>query len=166
MSRQITTAPRATIWDEIKETQEKLNALYLEASVNVFKETEGEAFLGEKNQSFGTYWASSVKKSPTVVTGEFNTTDFIVKAPLFGKFVDAYNAHNLVGSALDTPYDILSKDVLRYSLDAQKTFKDSKNAICKQAVKDAPEYRKPAPNAAKSTLEKTAERNLELAKAN
>ncbi len=166
MSRQITATPRETIWDEIKETQEKLNALYLEAGLNVFKETEGEAFLGEKNQSFGTYWAASVKQSPKVVTGEFNTADFIVKAPLFGKFVVAYNGHNLIGSVLDTPYDILSKDILRYSLDAQKTFKDSKNAICKQAVKDSPEYRKPTPNAAKSILEKTAEKNLELVKAN
>ena len=166
MSRQVTSAPREEIWDEIKETQEKLNALYFEAGLNVFKETDGEAFLGEKNQSFATYWAGAVKKSPTVVSGEFNTADFVVKAPLFGKFVEVYNGHNLVGSALDTPYDILSKDTLRYSLDSRNSFKESKNATCKQAVKDSPEYRKPAPNAAKSTLEKTTERHLELAKAN
>ena len=166
MSRQITSAPRETIWDEIKEAQDKLSALYTEAGIYIFKETEGEAFLGEKNQTFGTYWASAVKQSPSVMSGEYNTADFTIKAPLFGKFVAVYNGHNLVGSLLATPYDILSKDVLRYSLDAQNAFKKSNKAVCKQAVKDSPDYRKLAPNAAKSTLEKTAERNLELAKAN
>ncbi|MBL7816081.1 MAG: hypothetical protein JNL70_13775 [Saprospiraceae bacterium] len=156
MSKPITIAPRETIWDEIKAEQAKLSALYEEAGINVYKATEGEAFLGEKNQAFGSYWAFAVSQSPNAVTGEFNTGDFNVKAPLFQRFVEVYNGHNRIGSMLDAPYDVLSKDILRYSLDAKKSFKDSKNAVCKQAVKDAPEYRKPTSNSAKSSSEKAA----------
>ena len=156
MSRQTTIAPNADIWERIKTKQAELHALYVEAAQNIYKETQGEAFLGEKNLAYAQYWTGAVKKSPKAVTGEFNAADFQVKAAMFPDFVEVYNTHNAAGSVLDEPYNILAKDVLRYATDAKKAFDISSDAVCKQAAKDAPQYRKSSP--AKSKAEKAAEK--------
>lgn len=156
MSRQKTLAPNPDIWERIKTKQAELHGLYEEATQDIFKNTEGEAFLGEKNVAFAQFWASAVKKSPKAVTGEYPINDFDVKAALFPQFVEVYNTHNAAGALLDEPYDILSKDVLRYATDAKKAFGISSDAVCKQALKDAPLYRKTS--SAKSKAEKAAEK--------
>jgi hypothetical protein len=143
MSRQKTVAPNPDIWARIEFKQAELHALYEEAAVGIYKGTEGEAFLGEKNVAFAQYWMNAVKKTPTVVTGEFNLPDFEIKEGLFPLFVKVYNAHNAAGAVLSEPYDILAKDVLRYSSDAKKSFDISSDPVRKQVVKDAPAYRKP-----------------------
>ena len=156
MSRQKTVAPNSDIWERIKTKQAELHGLYEEATQEIFKETEGEAFLSEKNVSYAQYWIGAVKKSPKAVTGEYQINDFEVKAALFSQFVEVYNTHNAAGALLDAPYDILSKDVLRYATDAKKAFGISSDAVCKQALKDAPLYRKAS--SAKSKAEKAAEK--------
>jgi hypothetical protein len=173
MSRQKTVAPNSDIWERIKTTQAELHSLYEEATQYIFKETEGEAFLGEKNVSYAQYWIGAVKKSPRAVSGEFQINDFEVKTDLFSKFVEVYNTHNAAASILDGPYDILSKDVLRYATDAKKAFGISSDAVCKQALKDAPMFRKAssgkskAEKAADKAAEKAAaDKNAELALAN
>ncbi len=156
MSRQTTVAPNPDIWTRIETKQAELQALYEEAAGDIYKNTDGGAFLGEKNVSYAQYWLSAVKKSPKAVTGEFDILDFDVKATLFPFFVKVYNGHNAAAAILDAPYDILAKDVLRYATDARKSFEISSDAICKQALKDAPLYRKASP--AKSKEEKAAEK--------
>jgi hypothetical protein len=143
MSRQKTVAPNPDIWARIEVKQAELHALYEEAAVGIYKGTDGEAFLGEKNVAFAQYWLNAVKKTPTAVTGEFDLPDFEVKEGLFPSFVTVYNAHNAAGSVLSEPYDILAKDVLRYSSDAKKSFDISSDPVRKQTVRDAPNYRKP-----------------------
>jgi hypothetical protein len=143
MSRQKTTAPNPDIWVRIEAKQVELHALYEEAATGIYKNTDGEAFLGEKNVAFAQYWLSAVKKAPKAVTGEFDLPDFEVKEGLFPSFVKVYNTHNAAGAVLSEPYDILSKDVLRYSVDAKKVFDISSDPVRKQTVKDAPVYRKP-----------------------
>ncbi len=169
MSGQKTLAPNPDIWERIKTKQAELHSLYEEATQEIYKETEGEAFLGEKNVSYAQYWVGAVKKSPKAVSGEYPVNDFEVKAALFPQFVEVYNTHNAAGALLDAPYDILSKDVLRYATDAKKAFGISTDAVCKQALKDAPVYRKSS--SAKSKAEKAAEKaaadkNAELVLAN
>ena len=156
MSIQKTTPPRAGIWTEIATKQAELQALYAEAGLNVFKETEGEAFLGEKNTFYSTYWHSSVKKHPLLVKGSFNIADYGVKNELFPYFVAAYNGHNAACAVLNEPYNILSKDLLRYGSDARKGFDDSKDAVHKQIIKDAPAFRKQPKKKSKAT-DKTTE---------
>lgn len=168
MSRQTTVAPKLDIWERISTKQAELHALYEEAAQDVFKETDGEAFLGEKNVSFAQYWMGAVKKSPKAVSGEFKISDFEIKSALFPLFIEVYNTHNAAGSILDGPYDILSKDVLRYATDAKKAFGISSDVVCKQALKDAPQFRKAS--AGKSKAEKAAdkveEKKEEVAPAN
>jgi hypothetical protein len=142
MSRQNSTPPDPNIWELIKAKQAELNGLYEIAASGIYKSTEGESFLGEKNVSFAQYWLGSVKKAPKTVTGEFDLPDYDVKTGLFPLFVEAYNGHNAAGAVLETPYDILSKDILRYSWDAKKAFEGSNDPVRKQTVKDAPSYRK------------------------
>jgi hypothetical protein len=142
MSRRATLTPNPDVWARIETKQAELHALYAEAAENIYKNTVGEAFLGEKNVAYAQYWADAVKKSPKAVTGEFDVNDFDTKTALFPSFVKVYNAHNAVGSVLGAPYDILSKDTLRYATDAKKAFEMSNDAVCKQALKDAPQYRK------------------------
>lgn len=156
MSRQTTVAPNPNVWTRIKTTQATLRALYEEAAQDINKATEGEAFLGEKNVSYAQYWVGAVRKSPKAVTGEYNFPDFEIKAALFPEFVEVYNNHNAAAAILDAPYDALSKDVLRYATDAKKSFGISSDAVCKQAVKDAPLFRKAS--SAKSKEEKAAEK--------
>lgn len=142
MSRQKTTAPNPDIWVRIEAKQIELHTLYEEAAVGIYKGTDGEAFLGEKNVAFAQYWLNAVKKTPKAVTGEFDLPDFEVKEGLFPSFITVYNAHNAAGAVLSEPYDILAKDVLRYSADAKKSFDISSDPVRKQTVKDAPVYRK------------------------
>ena len=143
MSRQKTIAPNVDIWARIEAKQTELQALYEEAAEGIYKNTDGESFLGEKNVAFAQYWLGAVKKTPKAVTGEFDLPDFDLKTGLFPSFVAAYNGHNAAGAILDTPYNILSKDVLYYASDARKTFDLSKDLVRKQVVKDAPVHRKP-----------------------
>ena len=142
MSVKKSAAPQLDIWEQIRVKQGELQALYTDVAENIFKATDGEAYLGEKNISYAEYWSEAVKGFPKVVSGMFNGEDFEAKTALFPLFVKAYNGHNAVGSVLNTPYDILAKDVLRYSTDAQKSFKSSNEDVSKQIVKDAPVYRK------------------------
>ena len=156
MSRQKTVAPNPDIWARIATKQAELHVLYEEAAQDIYKATEGESFLGEKNAAYAQYWLSSVKRSPKAVSGEYSIPDFEVKAALFPQFVEVYNTHNAAGAVLDEPYNILSKDVLRYSTDAKKAFDNSSDAVCKQALKDAPVFRK-SPVSKLTKVETTAE---------
>ena len=144
MSRQKTIAPNTDIWARIEAKQTELQALYEEAAEGIYKNTDGEAFLGEKNVAFAQYWLGVVKKTPKAVAGEFDISDYDIKMGLFPSFIAAYNGHNAAGAILDTPYNILSKDTFFYSSDARKTFDGSKDPVRKQIVKDAPAYRKPS----------------------
>lgn len=143
MSRQKTIAPNPDVFVRIAAKQAELQSLYEEAAEGIYKSTDGEAFLGEKNVAFAHYWLGAVKSTPKAVTGEFDLLDYDVKEGLFPLFVKIYNAHNAAGAVLAEPYDILSKDVLRYSTDAKKSFDISSDPVRKQTVKDAPLYRKP-----------------------
>lgn len=172
MSRPTTVAPKPDVWERIKTKQAELHALYEEATSGIYKETEGEAFLGEKNVSYAQYWMGAVKKSPKAVSGEFQINDFEVKSTLFPYFIEVYNTHNAAASILDEPYNILSKDVLRYATDAKKAFGISSDAVCKQALKDAPMFRKAssgkskAEKAAEKAADKVEEKKEEVAPAN
>jgi hypothetical protein len=130
------------IWTQIKTKQAELHALYLEVTQDIYKSTDGESFLGEKNVFFSQYWVGAVKKSRKAVTGEFDLDDFEVKVDLFPNLVEVYNGHNANSALLEAPYDALSKDILRYSTDAKKSFSLSNDPVCKQAVKDSPLLRK------------------------
>ena len=144
MKRQ-TTAPIPTVWERIAAKQIEMNALFEEAVQDVFKETEGAAFLGEDNVAFALYWLLAVQANPEVMSGLFNAADFGVKAPLFDKLVVAYNANSAGKAILDGPYDVLSQDVLRYAMDAKLEFDSAAktNQKYRQVVRDAPQYRKP-----------------------
>jgi hypothetical protein len=160
-----TLTPNPDVWARIEAKQAELHALYAEAAENIYKNTSGEAFLGEKNVAYAQYWAEAVKKSPKAVTGEFDISDFDIKTALFPSFVKVYNAHNAVGSILAAPYDILAKDILRYATDAKKAFEISSDAVCKQALKDTPQYRKLVSTKPLGT-DKVAEKNAPLAEVN
>jgi hypothetical protein len=142
MSRKTKAPSNADIWTRIKTKQDELHVLYQEATQDIYKGTEGDAFLGEKNVFYAQYWLGAVKKSPKAVTGEFDLDDFEVKADLFPKFIEVYNNHNANSALLEDPYNFLSKDVLRYATDARKSFSISNDPVCKQAIKDAPRLRK------------------------
>ena len=156
MSNQVTTAPRAEIWVEIATKQAELQALYVEVGLNILKKTPGKAFLGEKNTSYAQYWHDKVKKHPSLVKGTFNLSDYGVKSELFPFLVDAYNGHNAAGVVLDLPYDTASTDLRNYASESREAFVDSSDAVHKQIVKDAPQFRKPQVNNANSKGEKTA----------
>ena len=156
MINQLTTAPRVGIWAEIATKQAELQALYVEVGANVFKKTTGKAFLGEKNTPHAQYWHDKVKKHPSLVKGTFNLSDYGVKSELFPFLVDAYNGHNAAGVVLDSPYDTASTDLRNYASEAREAFTDSGDAVHKQIVKDAPQFRKPQVNNANSKGEKTA----------
>ena len=156
MSNQVTTAPRAEIWAEIATKHAELQALYAEAGLNILKKTAGKAFLGEKNTPHAQYWYDKVKKHPSLVKGTFNSSDYGVKSELFPFFVDAYNGHNAAGAILDLPYDIISTDLRNYASEAREAFTDSGDAVHKQIVKDAPQFRKPQVNNSNSKGDKTA----------
>ena len=136
--------PESDVWARIKAKQAELDVLFAEAATDIYKETKGEAFLGEDNMSFADYWLGAVQKYPQVMTGLFNTPDFATKLDLFKAFVIVYNDNNAGKAILDAPYDIMSKDLLRYALEAQKSFDAaaSNDATYKQVIKDAPQYRK------------------------
>ncbi len=144
MKNKTIIATDSPVWARIEEKQAELAALYAEAAEGIVQSTECAAWLGEKNQAFVDFWVRAVKFSPKAVAGEFDLPDFELKAALFPKFVQVYNSHNAAGAILVTPYDAVSKDIFRYSFDAKNAFSMSNNAICKQALKDAPKYRKPA----------------------
>ena len=164
-SPQVTKAPRPEIWGEIATKQAELQALYTEAGANIFKQTDGAAFLGEKNTAHSQYWHGVVKKHPTIVKGTFDTPDYGVKNELFPRYVEVYNGHNAAGAVLENPYDVLSQDTNRYSLDARKAFIESKDAVHKQIVKDAPPIRKPSSNNSKSKAEKeSADKSTDTSK--
>ena len=152
-----TTAPNPTVWERIKVNQLEMNKLFKEAVEDIFKNTEGLAFLGEDNTAFVSYWLKAVQANPEVMDGLFDTEDFAVKENLFSNLVTAYNDCNAGRAILDTPYDILSQDVFRYAMDAKIKFDAVavKNQKYKQVVKDAPQYRKPSKP--KATTDKTTD---------
>ena len=142
-----TVVPDPTVWDRIKAKQIEMNALFREAIDQIFKETEGAAFLGEDNVSFVTYWLAAVQEHPKVMDGLYNAADFAVKETIFRKLVVAYNDYNVGRAIMDESYDILSQDLLRYAMDAKLKFDEvagkDKGTVYKQVCKDAPQYRKP-----------------------
>ena len=142
----MTTAPNPTVWERIKQKQLEMNELYKEAIEDVFKETDGAAFLGEDNAAFASYWLAAVTEHPEVMDGLYNTTDFTVKEQIFKKLVVVYNDSNAGKAILDSPYDDLSKDLFRYAMDAKIKFDEmpDRYTTYKQVVKDAPQYRKPS----------------------
>ena len=143
--KKMTTAPNPTVWERIKLKQLEMNDLYREAIEDVFKETDGAAFLGEDNTAFATYWLAAVTEHPQVMDGLYNTPDFTVKEQIFKKLIVVYNDSNAGRAILDSPYNDLSKDIFRYAMDAKLKFDEvsERYATYKQVVRDAPQYRKP-----------------------
>ena len=72
-SPQVTKAPRPEIWGEIATKQTELQVLYTEAGVNIFKQTDGVAFLGEKNTAHAQY--RHLKKRLKIFFGQSSSAD-------------------------------------------------------------------------------------------
>jgi hypothetical protein len=142
--KQKTIAPEVSVWERIQTKQAELSELYREAVTEVYKETEGAAFLGEDNLSFAKYWLDAALKNPKVMSGLFNTEDFAVKYALFEKLVIAYNGHNASGAIMDASYNATSQDVYRYTMNVKKAFTEASGDVkeLKQVVRDAPKHRK------------------------
>jgi hypothetical protein len=142
--KQKTVVPEVSVWERIQAKQAELSELYREAVAEVYKETEGSAFLGEDNLSFTKFWLDAVINNPKVMSGLFNLEDFIVKYALFEKLVTSYNGHNASGAIMDAAYNAASQDVYRYTMDVKKAFTEASKNVkeLKQTVRDAPKHRK------------------------